>query len=147
MSNCHQIGYVRLQLLFYWTHNVHCMFHTLKPNDDLNDNNMNVKRICRYFQLSLTVFKSFTFSAVKNKIPEYSHYHQNTFTASQSCPLSSMLAFYIMHSVINNHHQPKSLFINVLCRRPEPWGSLTESPVHANVISSHLSTSWAPASG
>ena len=72
---------------------------------------------------------------------------KNTFVRHHKVPLSSMLAFYIMHSVINNHHQTKSLFINVLCLRPEPGGSLTESPVHANVISSHLSTSWTHASG
>lgn len=71
---------------------------------------------------------------------------KNTFVQHHKVPVSSMLAFYIMHSVINNHHQTKSLFINVLCLRPEPGGSLTESPVHANVISSHLSTSWAHAS-
>lgn len=72
---------------------------------------------------------------------------KNIFAQHHKVRLSSMLAFYIMHNVINNHHQTKSLFINVLCLRPEPRGSLTESPVLANVISSHLSTSWAHASG
>lgn len=89
-----------------------------------------------------------TFSAVrKHRSGETPITIKNTFVQHHKVPLSSMLAFYIMHNVINNHHKTKSLFINVLCLRPEPGGSLTESPVRANVISSHLSTSWAPASG
>lgn len=98
--------------------------------------------------LSNNVMFCNTFSAVKKHRSSGTPVTiANTFVQHHKVPLSSMLAFYIMHSVINNHHQTKSLFINVLCLRPEPGGSLTESPVHANVISSHLSTSWAHASG
>lgn len=100
-----------------------------------------LSNICRCIILlfSNVVFCNTFSGSEKAQLQRNSHNHQ--------VPVSSMLAFYIMHSIINNHHQTKSLFINVLCLRPELGGSLTERLVHANVISTHLSTSWAHASG